>query len=259
MNSLETFLFGIIQGTTEFLPISSSAHLIIAQSLLNLQVPGLLLEVLLHLGTLMSVLIYFRHDLWTIVTCFFQGGETGSAARKEVVYLIVATLPAVIVALAAEETITAVFEEVKFSGFMLLLTSIILLTTIKKGNRESRSLAWHVALIMGVAQAFAILPGISRSGITIATGIWLGLAGKEAARFAFLMAIPAILGAGIFQIPSISGEVVESLGIYMIGFMVAMVVGYAMIAWLMGILQKGKLHLFALYTFVIGFIVIFSV
>ena len=120
-------------------------------------------------------------------------------------------------------------------------------------------MTWTIALVMGIAQSFAILPGISRSGITIAAGIWLGLNGKEAARFAFLMTIPAILGAGIFQIPSVSGEVVESLGIYFIGFAAAMVVGYAMIVWLMGILQRGKLYLFAVYTFVIGFIVIFWV
>jgi undecaprenyl-diphosphatase len=259
LNSLETILLGIIQGATEFLPISSSAHLIIAQSLLRLQEPGLLLEVVLHLGTLMSVLIYFRHDLWFIMRCFFQKGEQGSGARREVVFLLIATLPAVIAALTAEETISAAFEEVKFSGFMLLFTTLILLSTIKRGGEDSRSMIWYVALLMGVAQAVAILPGISRSGITIAAGIWLGLNGKTAARFAFLMAIPAILGAGIFQIPSVSGEVVESLGVYFIGFLVAMVVGYAMIAWLMGILEKGKLYLFGVYTFAIGFIVIFRV
>jgi undecaprenyl-diphosphatase len=257
MNSLETLVFGIIQGATEFLPISSSAHLIIAQALLQVQVPGVSLEVVLHLGTLMSVLIYFRQDLWNIVSCFFQRGAHGSAARKEVLYLSIATVPAVIVALTLDEAIGAAFEEVKFSGFMLIITTIVLLSTMAKKNGEARRITWYVALVMGIAQAFAILPGISRSGITIVTGIWLGLSGKEAARFAFLMAIPAILGAGIFQLSGISGEVIESLGSSAVGFVAAMLVGYSVIAWLMGILQKGKLHLFAAYTFAIGFIVIF--
>lgn len=257
MNSLETLLLGIIQGATEFLPISSSAHLVIAQSLLHVQVPGVLLEVVLHLGTLMSVLIYFRHDLQNIVSGFFQGGDSGSAARREVMFLTVATVPAVIVALTLDETISAVFEEVKFSGIMLMVTTIILLSTIIRRNGESRRITWYAALLMGIAQAFAILPGISRSGITIVTGIWLGLSGKEAARFAFLMAIPAILGAGIFQLSDVSGEAIESLGSYFFGFVVATLVGYSVIAWLMGILHKEKLYLFAAYTFAVGFIVIF--
>jgi undecaprenyl-diphosphatase len=223
---------------------------------MNIQIPGVLLEVVLHLGTLMSVLIYFRQDLWNIVSCFFQGGAHGSAARMEVMYLSIATVPAVIAALTLDESIGALFEEVKFSGFMLIVTTTVLLSTIAKQKREARRITWYVALIMGIAQAFAILPGISRSGITIVAGIWLGLSGKEAARFAFLMAIPAILGAGIFKIPDVSGEVIESFGSYFLGFIVAMVVGYSMIAWLMGILQKGKLHLFAAYTFVLGLIVI---
>lgn len=257
MHSLETLIFGIIQGATEFLPISSSGHLVIAQYLLRFEVPGVLLEVLLHLGTLLSVLIYFRRDLWNIVRNSVQGGSPGSAARREVMYLVIATIPAVIVALTMEDTISAAFEEVRFSGFMLMVTTVILFSTAFKGSGEQKSVTWHIALIMGMAQAAAILPGISRSGITIVTGIWLGLAGKEAARFAFLMAIPAILGAGIFQIPNITGEAIESLGSYILGFAVAAVVGYIMIAWLMGILQKGKLYLFGLYTLAIGFIVIF--
>ena len=254
---LETFLLGIIQGATEFLPISSSAHLVIAQAVLDVQFPGLLVEIVLHLGTLVSVLIYFRRDLMQLAGGFFRAGNDGTASRREVGYLALATLPTVVVALALGEAVEAAFDNVAFTGWMLLATTVVLASTRWSISREAAGMSWAIALIMGTAQALAILPGISRSGITIAAGLWLGLGGKAAARFAFLMAIPAILGAGIFKLLDVMEGAAQSIPGLMAGFLAAALVGYIVIAWLMNILRKGQMHFFASYTLLAGLMVIF--
>lgn len=256
MEDLSTSLLGAIQGATEFLPISSSAHLVIAQALLQVQSPGLLVEVVLHLGTLVSILIYFRSDLIQLVVGFFRAGNDGTASRREVGHLALATLPAVAVALTLGDTVEAVFDDPGFSGWMLLVTTVVLASTRWSVSRGI-GMSWTIALSMGVAQALAILPGISRSGITIAAGLWLGLGGKAAARFAFLMAIPAIMGAGIFKLLDLVGGGSPSIPGLVLGFLTAALVGYGVIAWLMSILRKGRLHLFAGYTFLISLGVIF--
>ncbi len=174
---LETLLLGLVQGATEFLPISSSAHLVIAQALLNVQSPGLVVEIVLHLGTLVSVLIYFRRDLWRLVGGFFHVGSNGTGSRQEVGFLALATLPAVVVALTLGDAVEAAFDNVDFTGWMLLVTTFALVSTRWTSSSEGIGLSWVIALIMGAAQALAILPGISRSGVTIAAGLWVGLGG----------------------------------------------------------------------------------
>lgn len=257
MESLTTLFLGILQGATEFLPISSSGHLVIAQALLKVQSPGLLLEIVLHLGTLLSVLIYFRDDLWRLISGFFRTGNEALDSRREVGYLVLATMPAVVMALTLSDTVEAAFENVTFSGLMLLVTTGVLLSTRWAAPKEGAGLTWMVALIIGAAQALAILPGISRSGITIAAGLWLGLRSETAARFAFLMAIPAILGAGIFNLLDLTGGPVQPVPGLLWGFLAAAVVGYSVIAWLMNILRRGRLHFFAAYTLLIALMVIF--
>ncbi len=261
---LETLLLGVIQGATEFLPISSSAHLVIAQALLSewipsrdVQSPGLLVEIVLHLGTLISVLIYFRRDLWQLAGGFFRAGNDGTASRQEVGYLALATVPAVVMALTLGEAVEAAFESVTFTGLMLLVTTLVLVSTRWASLKEGVAISWGIALIMGAAQALAIMPGISRSGITIAAGLWLGLGGKAAARFAFLMAIPAILGAGIFKLLDVMEGAAPSIPGLISGFLAAALVGYVVIAWLMNILRKGQMHFFAGYTLLVGLMVIF--
>jgi len=254
---LETLLLGAIQGATEFLPISSSAHLVIAQALLNVQFPGLLVEIVLHVGTLVSVLIYFRRDLWRLVGGFFRTGSDGIASRREIGYLALATLPAVVVALTLGDTVEAAFENVDFTGWMLLVTTFALVSTRWTSSSEGIGLSWVIALTMGAAQALAILPGISRSGVTIAAGLWLGLGGKAAARFAFLMAIPAILGAGVFNLLDLAEGAPQFTPGLLSGFLAAALVGYGVIAWLMNILRRGKMHFFAGYTLFVGLVVIF--
>ncbi|MFC1543054.1 undecaprenyl-diphosphate phosphatase [Candidatus Neomarinimicrobiota bacterium] len=258
MESLSTILLGAIQGATEFLPVSSSAHLVIAQAVLQVQSPGLLMEIVLHLGTLVSILIYFRRDLWRLIIGFFQVGSDGAESRREIGYLGLATLPAIGIALGFSEPVEAAFENVTFTGLMLLVTTLVLLSTRWTVPREEAGLSWVVALIMGLAQSLAILPGISRSGITIAAGLCMGLGGVAAARFAFFMAIPAILGAGVFKLLDLAGGgASEAIPGLIWGFLSAALVGYGVIIWLMNIIRRGRLHVFAGYTLLIGLVVIF--
>ena len=247
----------MIQGATEFLPVSSSAHLVIARDLLQLPSTGLVLEITLHLGTLLSVLVYFRHDLLSWLGGFYLRGEAGAESRREMGHIAVATVPAVAVALALGDWVEAAFDDVAFTGVMLLATTVVLASTRWAARAERRSLTPAYALIIGMMQALAILPGISRSGITIAAGLWLGLGGRGAARFSFLMSIPVILGAGVYRLLDFAGVLAQAVPGLWLGFLASAAVGYGVIAWMMRLLQRKQLHLFAGYTFLAGIVVIF--
>ncbi len=252
---LDAILLGLLQAATEFLPVSSSAHLVIAQHLLGINSPGLILEVALHMGTLLSVLIYFRKDIWSLAAGTFRPGQPGADSRQEVGLLIIATVPAVVVALVFRDAIDAAFDSLDMVGLMLLVTTAVLISSRWATGGSARVTA-RVALILGLAQALAIMPGISRSGMTIVAGLWLGMLGTGAARFSFLMAIPAILGAGLLSLGSgMSGEALLPLGT---GMIVSALAGYVVIAWLMDILQRGRLYFFGGYTLLAGLIVIFA-
>ncbi len=257
MDIISPVILGILQGVTEFLPVSSSAHLVVGQELLGVQQPGMLMEVALHLGTLLSVVIYFRHDLVSLARGSLLAGRAGKMARLEVGYLVLATLPAVVVALTLADQVSAAFENIALVGAMLLVTSVVLATSRFTHSREGARLTWLVALIIGSAQAVAILPGISRSGITIVAGLWLGLGGAAAARFSFLLAVPAILGAGLLQTLEVARSgIVPTTGLAL-GLAVAALTGYVVIAWLLDIIRKRRLYLFAGYTMLLGLMVIF--
>ncbi len=257
MDIIPTVILGILQGITEFLPVSSSAHLVIGQELLGVQQPGLLMEVALHLGTLLSVVVYFRHDLLRLIRGSLLAGRTGAAVRLEVGYLALATLPAVVVALTLADQLSAAFENIALVGAMLLVTSVVLASSRFAHFREGARMTWLVALMIGCAQAVAILPGISRSGLTIVAGLWLGLGGGAAARFSFLLAVPAILGAGLLQGLEVAQSGIMPTAGLALGLVVAAVTGYAVIAWLLDIIRKRRLYLFAGYTMLLGLMVIF--
>ncbi len=257
MDIISTVILGILQGATEFLPVSSSAHLVVGQELLGVQQPGMLMEVALHLGTLLSVVVYFRRDLARLARGSLLAGRVGSAVRREVGYLALATLPAVVVALTLADQVSVAFENVALVGAMLLVTSVVLVTSRFTHSREDARITWLVALIIGSAQAVAILPGISRSGLTIVAGLWLGLGGVAAARFSFLLAVPAILGAGLLQALEVVRSGVAPTAGLALGLVVAAVTGYAVIAWLLDIIRKKRLYLFAGYTLLLGLTVIF--
>lgn len=237
--------------------MSSSAHLVIARNLLQLPSTGLRLEITLHLGTLVSVLVYFRHDLLRWLGGFYLRSAAGAEARREMGQIALATVPAVVVALALGDQIVAAFDAVAFTGVMLLVTTAVLASTRWAAGTEHRELTSSSALIIGMLQALAILPGISRSGITIAAGLWLGLGGRRAARFSFLMSIPAILGAGVYRLLDLAGTPPQNVPELWLGFLASAAVGYGMIAWMMRLLRRKQLHLFSGYTFLAGIVVIF--
>jgi undecaprenyl-diphosphatase len=248
---LESILLGILQGLTEFLPISSSGHLVIAQSLLHgFNEPGVVFDVLLHAGTLTAVLVYFRRDLAQMAKGLLRPGEGG---LRLPILLAVGTVPAGLVGVFFEDAIKPLFSAPVIASAGLLLTSLLLFGAWKIGTagvRPLENLTLYGALFIGAFQAVAIVPGISRSGATIAAGVFLGLSGRDAARFSFLLSIPAIAGAVLLESGAIAGA--GSVCVFLVGAVAAALAGWASIAFLMRLLGKGVLLPFAVYCMVLG-------
>ncbi len=248
MSILESIVLGIVQGLCEFLPISSSGHLELAQRILGIEAPGLLLDTLLHAGTLLAVCVYFRKDIWKLIK---------NPLGKEVRLLVVATIPAVVVTLLLGDLIDSLFSGALLGISFLLTTGVLALASTFHGTREE--LTYKDAGIMGLFQAAALLPGLSRSGSTISGGAISGVARESAARFSFLMSIPAILGALVFQLKDLLDGAplgnLEALPLT-IGVAVAAVSGLFAIRFMMHIIRKAKLQWFGVYTLVLGILVL---
>ncbi|MBN2720889.1 MAG: undecaprenyl-diphosphate phosphatase [Proteobacteria bacterium] len=248
---IESILLGILQGLTEFLPISSSGHLVIVQSLLpGFRENSLLFDVILHAGTLAAVLAYFRDDLKEIASGLLHPDQGGFRLPA---LLVAGTIPAVLVGLGLRHQIEALFCAPRVASAGLFLTAILLFAAWLAGTKSERSMAsltFKGAFLIGLFQAVAIIPGISRSGATIAAGIFLGLSGREAARFSFLLAIPAIAGAVVLQ----AGGIQEAgdLSVLLAGGIAAAITGWAAIAFLMHLLKQGVLLPFAVYCLAAG-------
>jgi len=262
MNLLEALLLGVVQGATEFLPVSSSGHLVLTEALLGVGEGGLLVEVSLHAGTLLAVVIYFRHRIAWLGRGAFAGDEDGRQARRWLLWLALGTLPAVVVGLGLRESVERVFESPLAAVIGLAVTGAILL-----GSRWSRSrgraAASPAALVMGLGQALAIMPGISRSGTTIAAGMWSGVERSEAAEFSFLLSVPAIAGAALLMALDVLGgraPGAEALTVpLLVGFTAAGLAGYGAIAALLAIIRRTGLVPFAWYCWAVallGFIFI---
>lgn len=245
MDSFNAFLLGLLQGLTEFLPISSSGHLVLGQHLFGIGIPGNALEVVLHMGTLFSIILVFWKDLITILTNLHRPDQ-----KKFAVYIIVGTLPVAAVGLLFKDTIEGFFDSTKMVGLMLLVTATILFLTRYLGKRN-RDLDLKSALMVGIAQAFAIMPGISRSGATIGMGIFLGIPPATAARFSFIMAIPALMGAGLLT--ALNTDTIQvPVSVLLTGFFSSFLSGYIALKWLLGLLKSGKFHWFGFYCLIIG-------
>ncbi len=248
---------------TEFLPVSSSGHLVISEGLFGISSDDIVFEVMVHFGTLIAVLIYFRKKLYDIIKAIFTAPFVKSARISNpdlnlALFLVIGTVPAVIIGLLFEDLIVEAFKAPRWASGMLLVTALILFSTRWSTDR-SKMLGGGKALAIGLAQALAIMPGISRSGSTISMGMWLGMNKSEAAEFSFLLSIPAIAGATIFKIPEMSAAAGNSglLPVYLGGTLVSAVVGYLSIAFLLSVIKKGKFFYFGLYCLVIGFLGIF--
>jgi undecaprenyl-diphosphatase len=247
---LHDIVLGLVQGLTEFLPVSSSGHLVIVPAALGWEEPPLGLTVLLHLGTLLALLVYFRNDLIGLALGLLGRGPDPAAARRMVGFLVIGTIPAVIAGLALGNFFEDAFARPYESCVELVITGFMLLAVERLGERAARAdLDAPRAAGIGVAQALAILPGISRSGATIGAGLWFGMDREEATRFSFLLAIPAILGAGVLDLAQGELDVSRS---GMVGFVAAAISGYLAIAVLLRFVRTHSLRPFAGYLFVVG-------
>ena len=241
---------GLIQGLTEFLPVSSSGHLVIVPAMLGWDEPPLGLTVMLHLGTLVALLIYFRADLIGLLLGLLGKGEDPAGTRRIIRFLIVGTVPAVIAGLTLGGFFEDAFQRPYESCIELVITGFLLIGMEKYGERARRQpLDDGRAAFIGGAQALAILPGISRSGATIGAGLLAGLTREEATRFSFLLSIPAIAGALVLDLAK--GNLVVT-GASIAGTVVSGVSGYLAIAYLIRFVRTHSLTVFAWYLFAIG-------
>ncbi len=272
LSIIKAAILGAIQGATEFLPVSSSGHLVIAQGLLGVRLEGgglLAFDVFLHFGTLLAVLVYFRRDIGQIISSLFRkpsdapppAGMSVGEARRLGLLIIVGTVPAAIAGPLLNDLFERLVSNSISAAFMLLITGAILWGTrwFGEGVRGIMQVGWVRALIIGCAQALAIVPGISRSGSTIAGGLYAGVNRDLAARFAFLLAIPAIAGATVFKLGDLAEFSREIVVATAIGTLTAFVVGLACIRWLMGIVRRGHISWFAPYCWLVGLITIIYV
>ena len=265
MTYFSSFLMGLVQGLAEFLPISSSGHLAIAQNLLGMEteVP-VFFDVLLHLGTLLAVFVAYWRDICEIVVEFFRGirdiahhttPKQVPPARRMILLIIVATLPLVAV-LPIHEKVQALGDNMVFVGAALVVTGFLLFACdlVRKGKKTAKNATLIDALVVGVGQAIATMPGISRSGMTITAGCFCGYERSFAVRFSFLMSIPAILGANVLSLVDAfkDGIIWAEVPMYMVGVITAAVVGYACIRLLKLIAQKGRFGAFSYYCWAVG-------
>ena len=258
----KAILLGVIQGATEFLPVSSSGHLVVAQQLLGWSPEGstiLTFDIALHVGTLVSVVAVFWRDCLDMLT-----GKNW----KMVFYLIVATIPAVIVGFTLKDWFAGLFTSVITVAIAWLVTGVVLILTKFVGSEgspspslsprgrgeNSENVGWIRSILIGSAQAVAIIPGISRSGSTIAAGLFLRLEKTAAAKFAFLMSIPAIAGGAILEAKDAAAFPSELILPLIAGFVAAVVTGYICIKWLLRIIKGGRLYLFGIYCLIAGIV-----
>jgi len=244
---IDALVLGLVQGLTEFLPISSSGHLVLTQEVLGIHAPGAAIEIAVHIGTLLSVLTYYRRDVVEIVRDVFRGGPTARLGWM----VVVGTLPAVAVGLFLKDHIESIFDSPRWAAGGLLVTGVVLLLTAKARRRPGDP-GFGYALIVGCAQAIAILPGISRSGSTIGAAMFLGDDPVRAARFSFLLSIPAILGASVLLFADGGLDGGPGAGMLVVSGAVAFASGLAAIAFLIKLLGQGRLAWFAPYCLVVG-------
>lgn len=267
MDIIQAIILGIVQGLTEFLPVSSSAHLVFMTDILGLP-QNVAFDTLLHIGTLVAVVGYFWRDIIHIISSFisslidifrgkFRDGLEETPFKKLSWLLIVGTIPAGLMGILLEKQFEALFNSVIYVGFFLIITGLLLwgAERVKPGEKEVKDISFKNALVIGVAQGIAIAPGISRSGATIAAGLFSGLNRELAARFSFLLSIPAILGAALVQTKDIT-SVDASAAVMIAGFISATIFGYIAIKLLLKIIRERTLMIFAYYCWIVGIIAI---
>jgi undecaprenyl-diphosphatase len=255
----QSILLGLVQGVSEFLPVSSSGHLVLVEELLGVRSGDIVFEVMVHLGTLVAVLIFFRTKLVelcsSIIKSAFTGGksEQDSSNMRLVWFLILGSIPAALFGFFLKDFVEAAFNSARWASGEFIITGAILISTIWAREKGKELNNWNTIFI-GVAQAISIMPAISRSGSTISAGMFSGMNKEKAAEFSFLLSIPAIAGAAIINIPDMAKLIpdLNLLLIYSAGTLVSGIVGYFSIGFLLGIIKKGKFFLFGIYCIIIG-------
>lgn len=268
MDILQGIIIGIVQGLTEFLPVSSSAHLVFVQNLLGVE-SSLAFDTFLHLGSLIAVLWFFRYDIYKMLKSWwlslgdilqgrFREGFYDDPYKRLAWYVIMATIPVGIVGLLFEDSVDALFSGALYvPAFFLFVTGTILYLSqrMPSGNINYNNITKKEALFMGLGQACAILPGLSRSGTTIAAGLTIGLDKEFAAKFSFILSIPAILGAFLLQAKDIGSAMDANFLPVILGFIASIIAGYMAIKWMLDLVQNRNLDIFSYYCWLMGLIV----
>jgi len=266
LSFFDAAILGLIQGLTEFLPVSSSGHLVLGGALLGLREPHILFDVALHFATLLAVLFYYRHDiadmarqLRAAVGDLKRGAAVVTTLRARpgawlFVMLVVGSVPTALVALAFKHRLEALFAEPRAVAYAMLGTAAILLATalVRKPQRTTSEMTMTDALVVGLVQGIAIIPGLSRSGSTISAGIILGLKGEVAARYSFLLSVPAILGAVALKIHDAGGLSGIEPAAFGVGMVVALVMGLVTLMLFVPLVARGRLYYFAPYLILVG-------
>lgn len=280
---LSAILLGIVQGLTEFVPVSSSGHLVLVPYFLDIETPGIEFDVALHLGTFAAVVLYFRADLWRMAAAVVGAGDPALIGyyRRLAMLLVLASIPIAIVGLALRDVFEAAFDSPTAAAVFLLVTGALLLLgeaarsrrggirAVDAGTSDEQVLVGYdpgdpegltldrvgirQALVVGVGQCVALFPGISRSGTTIVAGMSAGLTRPAATRFSFLLALPALVGATIVSVPDLAaGNSVFGAPALISGVVAAFASGYLAIRWLLALVARDRLTGFAIYCFVVG-------
>lgn len=251
MEIIKAIILGIIQGLTEFLPISSSGHLVLAQKIMGFGEPPLIFDTVLHLGTLFAVVVVLWSDIWPMLKKPYQ---------KMTALLIVGTIPTAVMGLVFKDFFDSLFKSGKTLGVEFIVTGLILFAAQKmsNGHKKIEETTWKDAVFVGVMQGIAILPAISRSGLTIAGSLFRKMDREFAAKFSFLLSIPAILGATVIQIKDINdaGASMPATFPLIVGFIFSFVFGVISVKFMMKVIKEGKLTGFGIYCSILGALII---
>lgn len=268
MSLLEAVILGIVQGLTEFLPISSTAHLCVVPQLCGWKDPGAAFTAVIQLGTLVAVLIYFRSDIARLLNAFLVDVKSlryGTSHDAKLAWMIaVGTIPVVVCGVAFKEQIKGPLRQIQWIAVSAIVFALVLLCaelaaarrhTFGSAGRDLEAIGWRDALLVGLFQALALIPGASRSGVTITAGLFAGLSRSAAARFSFLLSLPAVFGAGVYEMWKDRQEIMASQDdviALIVASIVSGIVGYASIAFLLGYLKRHSTWVFIIYRVLLG-------
>ncbi len=261
MTWFEAIVLGIVQGLTEFLPISSSAHLLIVSQLFGWEDPGAAFTAVTQIGTEMAVIIYFRREIWEILSTWSRSIVNADLRREPAARMgwlvIIGTMPVAILGFLFRDQIETIARNLWLTATMLIVFGVILGVADALGRRvkDERDLTLRDGILYGLAQSLALIPGVSRSGATISAGLFMGYTRGAAARYAFLLAVPAVLASGLFEARKIGDDTTVAWGPTIVATVIAFFIGFAVIAWLMKWLTTKTYKPFVVYRIVLGLLV----